>query len=282
MDYEKINEDFYSNRNWGLDRSRNKWFSKYVKAKIFKMFLKDVERGVLYDAGGGVGNWGSFLGKDFKKIIVSDISKKALNQIPEKNIIKIKCSVLKNELSDNSVNAILLMDVFEHIEEKDLETMMKDFNRILKRRGVVLVYTSLYGRGCGSFWQRIFNPSKRLIGNEHSEGHVNRLKFSEMKRIFQNSNFEIEKVYVYAVILQQLTDALKDGYAKFMSRILGRGKKEELIGKKGQSIKEDMRKKEENFLLKNIFRVLSYISYFDIYLGKIYPGNAIFLKLKKK
>jgi hypothetical protein len=83
MEYKKINEDFYSKNYWGLDRSKNKWFSKYVIVKIIRKFLKDVNKGVLYDAGGGVGNYGWFFGKDFNEVIVSDISKIALSKIPE-------------------------------------------------------------------------------------------------------------------------------------------------------------------------------------------------------
>src|SRR3989344_6252756 len=131
MDYKKINENFYSQNYWGLDRSENKWFAKYVKIKVLSKFMKYVKRGVLYDAGGGIGNYGWFFGRDFNEVVVSDISKIALSKIPEKNIRRLNCDVLNNKLPDDYCDCILLIDVFEHIDSKDLIRMMKDLRRIL-------------------------------------------------------------------------------------------------------------------------------------------------------
>ncbi len=282
MDYKKINDEFYSSNYWTIDRSRYKWFSKYVKAKIIKKFIKSLKnKEVLYDAGGGVGNWGSYFIKDFKKIIVSDISKIALKKIPEKEIVRVQCNVLKNKLPSKSVDCIILMDVFEHIDEKDLLTMMKDFKRILKKEGRILIYTSLRGWGFGSIRQRIFNSKKRLLGNEHEEGHVNRLTYDEFKELFEKSSLNIDDYYFYSIFFQQFTDAIKDRFARFSSHLLGKEREDKAIGRAGQSIKENLRKKEERNIFKIPFFVLSWVSYLDILLfGKLIKGNSIFLSLK--
>lgn len=282
MDYKKINEKFYSQNYWGLDRSENKWFSKYVKAKILGKFMKDVKKGTLYDAGGGVGNWGWFFGKDFNEVIVSDISKRALSKIPESNIKKINCSVLKNKLPDNYADCILLIDVFEHIQEKDLIKMMRDLRRVLKDDGRILIFTSHYGWGLGAITQRIFNPKKRLLKGEYKEGHVNRLKYKEFQQIFAAAGLEIDKFYYYSIFFQQLTDWIKDNFAKAASRIKGKTKEDIMFGRNGQYIKEELRKKENKLFFKIPFLFLSWISYLDIVLfGKWFPGNSIFFSLKK-
>jgi ubiquinone/menaquinone biosynthesis C-methylase UbiE len=282
MDYKKINERFYSKSHWGLDRSQNKWFSKYVKVKILKKFMEKVDKRVLYDAGGGVGNYGWFFGKDFKKIIVSDISKIALSKIPEKNIKKLNCSVLDNKLPNNYADCILLIDVFEHIKKKDLPKMMKDLRRVLKPNGRILIFTSLFGWGVGAITQRIFNPKKRLLSKEYKEGHVNRLTFKEFQELFKKVNLKIENYYFYSIFFQQITDGIKDNFAKIISFLLNKKKEDFELGRLGQSVKEDLRKKETKLILKIPLFFLSYVSYLDILLfNRWFPGNSIFISLKK-
>jgi ubiquinone/menaquinone biosynthesis C-methylase UbiE len=283
MNYKKINEDFYSKSYWGLDRSRRKWFSKYVKIKVLGRFMQGLNREVLYDAGGGVGNYGWFFSNNFKEVIVSDISKIALSKITEKEIRKLNCSVLSNKLPDNYVDCILLIDVFEHIESKDLLEMMKDLRRILKPDGKIIIFTSHLGWGFGAIFQRIFSPHKKLLKNEHEEGHVNRLKYGEFYKIFREAGLAIEDFYFYSIIFHQITEQFKDNFARIVALIKGKKNEDIKLGRAGQSTKEYFRKKEEGQILRIILYLLSRISYLDILIfGKLYPGNTIFFKLKKE
>jgi SAM-dependent methyltransferase len=286
MDYKKINDGFYSSNFWGIDRSKYKWFSKYVKARVFTRFLEKVpDKDVLYDAGGGVGNWGAYFSKYFKKTIVSDISKIALDRIPEKEIVKLQCSVLKNKLPDRSVDCILLIDVFEHIDEKDLPKMLTDFVRILRPNGKIFILTNHYGWGLGLILQRIFNPKKRLLGDEHLGGHVNRLKYSEFKNLFQESGLRIEDYCFYSFIFQQITDLIKDDSTILVSRILGKRYDRDKLGREGQYIKENLRSKEKSIFLRVPLFLFSYLSYLDVLIfGRLKIGNSIFfcLGLDKK
>lgn len=282
MDYKKINETFYSKNWWGLDRSENKWFAKYVKVKILKKFMKSVKKGVLYDAGGGIGNYGWFFGRDFKEVIVSDISKRALSKIPEKHIIRLNCSVLDNKLPDNYCDCILLIDVFEHIDSQDLTKMMKDLKRVLKPDGRIIIFTSHFGWGLGAIIQRIFQPKKRLLGNEYKEGHVNRLKYREFQEIFRDVGLKVDNFYFYSIFFQQITDGIKDNFARIISSIRKNEDLDDKLGRKGQSTKEGLRKKEKNPLFKIPLLFFSWVSYLDILLfGKWFPGNSIFFSLKK-
>lgn len=282
MEYKKINEDFYSKNYWGIDRSRDKWFSKYVKIRVLKKFMGDVKKGVLYDAGGGVGNYGWFFGEDFEEVIVSDISKRALSKISENNIKKLNCSVLKNKLPSDYVDCILLIDVFEHVDKKDLLKMMKDLRRVLKSEGKIVIFTSHFGWGLGAILQRISNPEKRLLGKEDREGHVNRLKYKEFQELFRNAGLRIDDCYFYSIFFQQVTDRIKDSFARFISMVADKRNRDTEIGRSGQSIKENLRRNEKKYLIKLPLLLLSYISYLDILLfGKIFPGNSIFFSLKK-
>lgn len=282
MDYKKINEEFYSKNYWGIDRSEHKWFSKYVKVKVLGKFMKPLNRGAIYDAGGGVGNYGWFFGRKFKEVIVSDISELSLKRIPEKNIKKLNCSVLENDLPDNSIDCVLLIDVFEHIDKKDLLKMMVDLKRILKPDGRILIFTSHFGWGLGAPIQRMLNPQKRLLGDEHKEGHVNRLKYNEFRELFKRAELKIDSYYFYSIIFQQLTDKIKDSFAKIASFILNRKSRDAQMSRAGQSVKEDLRKKETSIIFKIPLALMSYISYLDILIfGKWFPGNSIFFSLRK-
>ncbi|MEM3074853.1 MAG: class I SAM-dependent methyltransferase [Candidatus Pacearchaeota archaeon] len=283
MDYNKINERFYSQNYWTIDRSENKWFSKYVKVKIIDKWIRGINKGVLYDAGGGVGNYAAYFGKRFSKVIVSDISKIALSKIPEEYIEKLNCSILDNKLPDNYVDCIFLIDVFEHIDTKDLLKMMKDLKRILKPDGRIIIFTSHFGMGLGAVIQRISNPKKRLLGNEYKEGHVNRLKYKEFEKLFEEAELEIDNFYFYSIFFQQITDKIKDTFAIIVSRIKGWQNLDIALGRLGQKTKENFRKKETKIIFKVPLILLSWISYLDIVLfGKWFPGNSIFFSLKKK
>ena len=280
--YENYNELKYESGYWGLDRSKNKWFSKYVKYKILDNWINPIKnKGYLLDAGGGVGNY-AFLFKDkFKKTAVLEISNKALQLIPDKDIIKIHSSIIDPKIKNNSVDCILLVDVFEHIKEEDLEKMMKNLNKVLKKDGRILIFTSQYGYGWGLIWKRIMRDKNRLANGEERGGHLNRLKFSEMKNLFRNAGLEVEDYYHYSIIFQQITDSLKDNFAKLA--LLFRKKQSIDSVRPGQSIKEGLRHIEENLWIYIPLKVLSYISYLDIILfGKLLPGTSIFLRLKKR
>ena len=101
-----------------------------------------------------------------------------------------------------------------------------------------------------------------------------------MKSLFNKSGLEIEDYYHYSIIFQQITDAIKDNLARFASKF--RKKRNIDSIRQGQSVKEDLRRKERSPLIMLPLKLLSYISYLDIILfGKWLPGESIFLKLKK-
>jgi ubiquinone/menaquinone biosynthesis C-methylase UbiE len=272
MQYEKINDNFYSKDFWKVNRSRNKWFSEWVKAKIFKKYMKGIERGVLLDAGGGVGNWAWYFMDEFREVYVSDISKVALDKIPEPKIKKLHNSITKHNLPDSYIDCLLLIDVFEHIDKKDLVPMMKDLQRILKKNGKIIIYTTHYGN--------LFKSDNRLTKLDISEGHLNRLTLNEMGVIFKEAGLKVEDYSFYSVFFRPVMERLIYYATKTISMILKREQKEH--GGMGQSLTKDIRHREDNLLIKMALVSLSFISYLDIILfSGLAKGDSIFLKLGK-
>ncbi len=230
--------------------------------------------------GGGTADWSYPFVNSFKKVIVLDISKEALKRIPEKEILKIRGSVTKIPLESNSVDCILLIDVFEHIYEKDLPTMIGELNRVLKNGGTIIIFTTHWGWGLNLTINRILGRlnGRFFMGEDQSSGHVNRLKFNEMKKLFNESDLKIKDYRYYNHLFQPLTDYSKDSLAKILDRV----RKAKKV-RKGQGIKDALNQKR---VLPNSIKIPcfigSYISYLDVLLfGKIIPGDSIFLKIEK-
>lgn len=291
LDYKEYYENDYNRGFYNVDRSKGKWFSKYVKVKIIKIWLRkyNIEKGVLLDAGGGTGTYGSYFLNDFKKVIVSDISKTALKAIPEKEIQKVNCNVIHHPLKSKSVDCIFLIDVFEHIKEEDLENLMEEMNKLLKKGGFIIIYSSLYGWGRGSIYNRLFNRKRKLYIGEEEMGHLNRLTLSEYKELFAKTNFKIIDYFYYSVFFQPLTDLIKDRSAIILDSLISKINKKNREKnrnwseqRKGQRIKEELREGKKNIFLLGILYILSMISYLDILIfGKILKGNSVFFLCQK-
>lgn len=280
FDYVSYNEEKYKTNYWTINRSPYKWFSNYVKLKIFKEWGDDVKRkNSFLDVGGGVGNWAFHFLEDYKKVIVLDVSKEALKQIPEKNIGKIFGSVTKIPMKDASVDCILLADVWEHILPEDLDKMVSELYRVLRPGGLILIYTTQYGYGIDLIRRRILGQMDgRLKKSEKKSGHVNRLTFNEFERMFANHNLIIEDYYNYGIIFKHIIESTKNNLAA----IFGKFMKDDSV-RKGQKIKDKLKRIEKPGLFFNmIFKPLSFAVYLDILLfGKLIPGSSIFLKIRK-
>jgi len=280
FDYKEYNEKKYKTKYWTITRSKYKWFSNYVKLRVFKEWAEDVQnKDAFLDLGGGVGNWAFHFLNKYKKVIVLDISEEALRHIPEKEIIKVAGSATKIPLKNESVDCILLADVFEHILPKDLNKMMSELYRVLRKNGLIIIYTTQYGYGIDLIRKRLFGlMDGRLKLSEKNSGHLNRLKFSEFKRLIRKHNLYLEDYYHYSIIFKQLVEFTKNSIAK----IIGKFTKDKSV-REGQKIKDKMKSiKEPNIAFRIIFGTISFMLYFDILLfGKLIQGSSIFLKIRK-
>jgi len=288
FDYKDYYENEYKRRFYNLDRSKNKWFSKYVKVKIIEKWIEryNINKESLLDAGGGTGTYAWHFMNEFKNVIVSDISKTALDMIPEEKIKKVCCDVFNHPLKSESIDCILLIDVFEHLKEKDLNKLMEEMNRLLKKGGFLIIYSSLYGWGGGSVYNRLFNKNQVYFGEEEM-GHLNRLTLEQYKKLFTETKFRVMDYYFYSQFFQPLTDSIKDKSAILFEKVryfLKKNKNNYFDEqRKGQTIKESIRESKKNIFLKVTLYFFSWMNYLDILIfGKLFKGNSVFFLLKKE
>ncbi len=290
--YKEYYEKDYKSGFYNLDRSKGKWFSKYVKIKIIEGWIKKypIKKETLLDAGGGTGTYAWHFMKDFNQVIVSDVSKTALDMIPEKEIKKVCCNILHHPLKSESIDCVLLIDVLEHLKEEDLFDLMKEMNRLLKKDGFIIIYSSLFGWTKNAIYHKLFHKGRRTFVREEIMGHLNRLTFKEYQRLFRKTGFRAKDYFYYSIIFQRLSDSVKDYSAIFLERFKSKINKKKNPGfnvvseiRRGQEIKEVLREGNKNRVLIGMLYFFSWMSYLDILIfGKLFKGDSVFFLLKKK
>lgn len=110
--------------------------------------------------------------------------------IDEKEILKNnnKNSLVSNvrfmPFKNNSINHVFLLEVLEHLPKGKEIQALKEINRILKKRGTLLLSTPN-----DSFLFKNLDPAYWLIAHRH-------YKLSEVKKLLLKSGFKIEHEYV--------------------------------------------------------------------------------------
>ncbi|SKC47556.1 class I SAM-dependent methyltransferase [Maledivibacter halophilus] len=93
----------------------------------------------ILDIGGGTGYLAKYLNTKCKEIYVLDESEDMLSHVKEKeNIHKVVCDALDLKINDESMDIVILSDVFHHI--KDQNKLMDESFRVLKYGGRVLIH----------------------------------------------------------------------------------------------------------------------------------------------
>jgi len=115
----------------------------------------------------------------------------------------------KLNFSDDSFDIVLSIDVFEHLYPEELELVMKEISRVLKKNGILLVNTESIKMYL-DFWHNIYiYPISQLLiklnkiiahkeylglskdprNNIHKKQHVNEPTFFSLKRLFYKHSF---------------------------------------------------------------------------------------------
>ncbi|HEY3249791.1 MAG TPA: class I SAM-dependent methyltransferase [Ignavibacteria bacterium] len=113
--------------------------------KIFKI-LSDDPDAIILDAGCGVGNFIIPLSYKCKFVYGIDISKESIKLCNErimekkiKNVVLKVSSVLKIPLESHCIDKILCLSVFHYLDYHQIELVIKEFKRILKKDGILIV-----------------------------------------------------------------------------------------------------------------------------------------------
>ncbi|MBU5484246.1 class I SAM-dependent methyltransferase [Clostridium sp. MSJ-11] len=96
------------------------------------------EHDVVVDIGGGTGRLAQYICNSCKTVYVLDESEKMLSKVKQgKNLVCIRGNALKTPFEDNSIDVVILSDVFHHIKEQ--EDLIVEINRILKYDGKIVM-----------------------------------------------------------------------------------------------------------------------------------------------
>lgn len=114
-----------------------RFFSLY-KLKEIKSTLNLTGNEVIVDIGGGTGKLGEYLSDSCKLIYILDESDKMLSKVKcSQKIIPVVGDALNTDFESNSIDVVVLSDVFHHIENQT--KLLNEIKRILKNSGKLLV-----------------------------------------------------------------------------------------------------------------------------------------------
>ena len=200
--------------------------SDFRSLNLRKLILKYAPKGIILDLGCGPGFMSRELLKRGDNVVSADIDESLLKMAKEvcsgykTNIIKIKEI---DELGKNKFDAVICLDVLEHI--KDDAKAMKNIRGALKDKGNAIIAVPAFG------W---------LYGKRDKEiGHYRRYNKKELLKKLENAGFEIKKARYW--------NALGFIVYLFFEKILK------------ARIKEDIRYKEKKGLNKLINNALSFL-----------------------
>ena len=118
------------------DRFMNK-FNLY-KLQEVKDAANINENEVIVDIGGGTGKLAKYICDSCKMVYVLDESNKMLSKVNRtKNLICINGDALKTPFESNSIDIVILSDVFHHIKEQ--KELVIEIRRILKDGGRLVI-----------------------------------------------------------------------------------------------------------------------------------------------
>lgn len=179
-------DKYWKEKGSKSDDFRYKW---PVISKLVPINLK----GLILDIGCGTGEVLSEIVRlnPQAKIIGTDISKYAI-LIASKKLPNSKFYLIKNgeklPINDNSIDFIVCLDVIEHIY--DIQNIYREFKRILKPGGKILITTPYYGLIKNiiivlTCFDRVFNPF---------EGHIRFFSKKTLLKAFKQINFGVIEI----------------------------------------------------------------------------------------
>lgn len=140
---EEYSEKFYSGSEDILENE-----NLLIKKLLLRELNKD-EKEVLLDFGCGSGDWLDFFVQFEDKIYATDKSIEAMDFCKEKRqynkVVFLEFNEKKIKLEDFSVDVITVFWVFQEIlNDDEIDLFLKEFNRILKTNGIIIVIENQY------------------------------------------------------------------------------------------------------------------------------------------
>ncbi len=168
------------------------------KIGIFKMILDQVKPDSLLDLGTGSGNIELIFHKNIKEIVGVDYHKEALDfleaKLNDKKISNVKLinsdiRDVKNYSKLGKFDLILLMDVIEHLKEKDADSLLAKLNKLLTSDGHICIITPNYK----STWiiiEKILDRFSSLPYMENQQ-HLAIYDHKNMERLLNKNSYKL-------------------------------------------------------------------------------------------
>lgn len=165
-------------RLWGLwrNRYRRNLFRRY---KFCSRYVKDK---IVLDIPCGVG-WGTSLLKSAKKFYGIDISKEAVQYGVQhyKNITFAMGNMNNIPFSDNSMDAIICLEGFEHVDKETGLKFLSEAKRVCRSEGILILTCP------------ILNEKGESSGNPH---HIKEYEYSELVEVLKQ-HFQIDFLKIF-------------------------------------------------------------------------------------
>ena len=192
-DYNKIKYGFYDKIYKDKKGIRSAWH--HIKFNFLKYKIKKNYKHL--DIGCGSGTFINLLKN--KYCIGIDISKKQIdfaNKIYGSKKKKFVHYKKKIPFKQNSFESISLIELIEHLNNKEIKTLMNEAHRALKKNGKIFITTPNYF----SLW-----PILELILNTVSEvkyedQHINKFNFYKLRKLIDRKKFKIKQLNSFMVL----------------------------------------------------------------------------------
>ena len=162
------------------NQDRHWWYQGMVaiNKSLLDNYLPKKKGLKILDAGCGPGAMLPHLAK-YGDVIGVDISEDALKYAKKRGKVK-KGDITNIDFKDETFDLVVCMDVLYHMWVKDETSALKEFNRVLKKDGILLLREPAYD------WMR---------GNE-DKGSLTARRFSQrvLKQKLENSSFQVKKI----------------------------------------------------------------------------------------
>lgn len=214
-------QEYYETECGGWENWQVTHGEKIEPRLSYPFALAKIKRGMrVLDFGCGRGELTWRAAKLGASAIGMDYSESALElakKLPMSSKMKIKFVLNKTltlDLADNSIDVILFVDVLEHLYSDQLEILLSEFYRILKKGGRVILHTAPnrefydYGYPLYTRWiSKLINPLYRLVFGEwlitRSDPrrpydhlvHINESSMSEVRADFTQAGFKKMKLW---------------------------------------------------------------------------------------
>ncbi len=239
--------------------------------KILGFFEKIPERGIIVGCETGViGSYVEELGGLWIHCDREDSTISASKDILKGNLVKIDEKFLP--FKDKIFDLAIIPDFLEHIEKDSL--FLKEIKRILKNEGFSIITVPHFKKNS------VLRRFKNFIGmRDEVYGHVRPgYRIDEIKELFENSDFEVEKIEFYSGSFTELMELLLNlGFI-----LTGERKRGGYKGNISPLKEEEIRSRKILFKIHGvIYPLLKIISFLDR-LMIFQKGYVMAIKARKK